>query len=109
MTGSGAVLLGGGGERERVHRRVPVAELVAGMEAGDPRDGGVRDGGRELDFGRAVRERGEQRLDARVRVVAEHGLDERRPCTRTAAPAGPRGKCGRKPLERGLEQRDEIA
>ena len=84
--GAPETLLDGVGERERVQRRVPVAELVRDREARDPGRRGERDRRGELDLRGAVPQRGEERLEDRRRLAREDDLDQLVP----AAPSGTR-------------------
>lgn len=101
-------LLDGVRERKRVERCVPIAELVARVEARDPRRRRKRDGRRNLHLACTLSESREQRLNACGGIVAEYRIDQRVaavPCTATFA-AG--CECRRQPLERRFEQADEV-
>ena len=90
-----------------MQRRVPVVEVVARREAGDPCRGGERDRGRELDLRRSCAERVEQLLDELGSLVLEQRV------TSASRPfqvprSGSRGQCLREPRECALEQRGEV-
>jgi hypothetical protein len=91
-----------------VQRGVPVAELVAGREAGDARRGGERHRGGELDLGRAGPKCVEERVQDLARLGRQDGLDERGAAVPGAAPRrAPRHRL-RKARERILQQCDEV-
>ena len=67
----------GVGEGEGVQHRIPVAELVGGVEARDPQRGRVGHRAGQLLGRRAVAQRCQQRVDVGLRVVGEQLLGQR--------------------------------
>ena len=92
------------GERERVERGVPVAELVARREARDSGRGGERDRRGELDLARTGPQRPQQCVEDLLRLSVEDDLDEARAIAPGASPGERLGQL----LEGGFEQRDEV-
>src|SRR5262249_8050788 len=81
----------GVGERECVEGGVPVPELVAGMEAGNAKRGGVADGGGHLRRASTLTQSLEQGVHVMPWVVEQEQLAERGlppPCAPTGAAGG---------------------
>src|SRR5439155_16788161 len=97
---SAKALVDGVREGERMERGVPIAELVARVEAGDPERGGPRDGGGDPLWSRAPSESSEQRLRDRLGGVSEQ--------YRLVQWPGGVGALFQEPLVRALDDRDDV-
>ena len=96
------------GEGEGVQSRVPIAEFVAGVEAGDAQGRGVGDHGGQFHFAGAGPQRGQQRVNDGARIIVQQDRNQVVASGPAAAVRLTCGKGGRDLGARISQQFDQI-